>query len=69
MYSNHATVVMFSREPYQMVTDQILDEFCILKFKKFECITVDNMHKGIIVSELEILYQGSEVNACFISIS
>ena len=70
MYSNHATnfgappTVMLTRDPYEMVTDQILDEFCILKFKRFECLTQDiigSMHKGIIVSEVEVLYQGSEV--------
>ena len=70
MYSNHATelgappTIMFSRDPYEMVTDQILDEFCILKFKRFDCITGDiigSVHKGIIVHEVEILFQGSEV--------
>ena len=74
MYSNHATefgpppTIMLSREPYQtaseMATDQSLDEFCILKLKRFECITVDiigRVHKGIIVHEVEILFQGSEV--------
>ena len=70
MYSNHATnfgappTVMLTRDPYEMVTDQILDEFCILKFKRFECISQDivgSLHKGIIVSEVEVLYQGSEV--------
>ena len=70
MYSNQATyfgpppTIMLTREPYEMVTDQILDEFCILKFKRFECITVNivgSEHKGIIVHEVEILYQGSEV--------
>jgi len=65
MYSNHATD--FGRQPKIMLTrepDQILDEFCILKFKRFECITVDIMgraHKVIHVYEVEILFQGSEV--------
>ena len=65
MYSNHATefgelpTIIFSRDPYEMVTDQILDEFCILKVKRFECITL--WFKRIIVHEVEILFQGSEV--------
>jgi len=64
MYSNHATGLGLTREAFEMVTDQILDEFCILKFKRFECITVDIMgraHKVIHVYEVEILFQGSEV--------
>ena len=46
------------------VTDQILDEFCILKVKRFECLSSDiigRVHKGILVREVEILFQGSEV--------
>ena len=78
MYSNHATefepppTIMFSRDPYEMVTDQILDEFCILKFKRFECITMDiigRVHKGIIVHEVEILFQGSEVKLVFMELN
>ena len=78
MYSNYATdfgsppFIMLSREPYEMVTDQILDEFCILKFKRFECITMDiigRVHKGIIVHEVEILFQGSEVKLVFMELN
>ena len=77
MYSNHATefgpppTIMLSGEAsyYEMVkaslvTDQNLDEFCILKLKRFECISMEiigRVHKGIIVHEVEILFQGSEV--------
>merc|ERR1712110_624500 len=56
--------IILSRYPYDMVTDRILDKFCILKFKRFECISEDiagSLHKGILVHEVEILFQGSEV--------
>jgi len=72
MYSNHATefgpppTIMLSGEAsyYSYLTNQNLDEFCILKLKRFECISSDiigHLHKGIIVHEVEILFQGSEV--------
>ena len=81
MYSNHGTyfgpppappTIMLTGGPYGMVTDQILDEFCMLKFKRFECISFDiigRVHKGIIVHEVEILYQGYEVKLVFMQLS
>ena len=63
---------MLSRESYEMVTDQILDEFCILKFKRFECISkliVGRVDKRILVHEVEILFQGSEVKLVFMQLN
>ena len=79
MYSNHATefgpppTIMLSGEAsyYSYLTNQILDEFCILKLKRFECISSDiigHLHKGIIVHEVEILFQGSEVKLVFMQL-